>query len=33
MNFQIGQRVIHSEHGEGVVVGIPINGFIQVFFQ
>ncbi|KGR75216.1 DEAD/DEAH box helicase [Ureibacillus sinduriensis] len=33
MKFQIGQRVFHSEHGEGVIIGILSNGFMQVFFS
>ncbi|MGR5997092.1 hypothetical protein ACT7DF_13185 [Bacillus cereus] len=33
MNFQIGQRISHNEHGEGVVISNVIEGFIQVFFS
>jgi ERCC4-related helicase len=27
-----GQRVGHAEHGDGVVVSVPTNGFVRVFF-
>lgn len=27
-----GQRVSHAEHGDGVVVSTPSNGFVRVFF-
>jgi superfamily II DNA or RNA helicase len=27
-----GQRVGHAEHGNGVVVSLPTNGFVRVFF-
>src|SRR5262249_13248913 len=27
-----GQRVRHAEHGDGVVVVAPSNGFVRVFF-
>jgi superfamily II DNA or RNA helicase len=27
-----GQRVGHAEHGDGVVVSLPTNGFVRVFF-
>lgn len=33
MHFPIGQRISHFEHGEGVVIGILTEGFIQVFFS
>ncbi|SDG74939.1 Helicase conserved C-terminal domain-containing protein [Planococcus glaciei] len=33
MHFPIGQRISHIEYGEGVVVGILTEGFIQVFFS
>lgn len=33
LNFQIGQRISHNEHGEGVVISNVIEGFIQVFFS
>lgn len=33
MQFPIGQRITHVEYGEGVVVGILTEGFIQVFFS
>lgn len=33
MHFPIGQRIFHIEYGEGVVVGIVTEGFIQVFFS
>ena len=33
MHFPIGQRITHVEYGEGVVVGILTEGFIQVFFS
>ncbi|EJV56407.1 DEAD/DEAH box helicase [Bacillus cereus] len=32
MDFTVGQRIYHEEHGEGVVLGFPSNGFMQVFF-
>lgn len=28
-----GQRIQHSEFGEGVIVGVATNGFIRVFFS
>jgi SNF2 family DNA or RNA helicase len=31
--FSLGQRVNHPEYGNGVVVGEPSNGFVQVFFS
>lgn len=27
-----GQRVGHAEHGDGVLVSVPSNGFVRVFF-
>ncbi|MGG0940180.1 SNF2-related protein [Brevibacillus centrosporus] len=30
--FQPGQRIFHAEHGEGVVIAFPSDGFIHVFF-
>lgn len=30
--LQPGQRVGHAEHGDGVVVSTPTNGFVRVFF-
>jgi len=33
LDFQLGQRIYHEEHGEGIVSGIPSNGFVQVFFS
>jgi superfamily II DNA or RNA helicase len=27
-----GQRVGHAEHGNGVIVSVPTNGFVRVFF-
>ena len=30
--LQPGQRVGHAEHGDGVVVSAPTNGFVRVFF-
>ena len=32
MDFILGQRVAHSEFGEGVVVQLPTNGFVKIFF-
>ncbi len=31
-NLSPGQRVGHAEHGDGVVVTPPTNGFVRVFF-
>ena len=31
-DLQPGQRVGHGEHGDGVVVSLPTNGFVRVFF-
>lgn len=28
-----GQRVGHVEYGDGVIVSVPMNGFVRVFFQ
>lgn len=33
MDFTIGQRIYHEEYGEGIVISLPNNGFIQVFFS
>lgn len=30
--FELGQRVGHSEFGEGVIAGVPRNGYVRVFF-
>ena len=30
--LQPGQRIGHAEHGNGVVVSVPTNGFVRVFF-
>ncbi len=30
--FQPGQRVVHADFGEGVVVGIATDGYVRVFF-
>jgi superfamily II DNA or RNA helicase len=30
--FKPGERVRHAELGEGVVIALPVNGFIKVFF-
>ena len=32
MHYEPGQRVIHVEFGEGVVVRIVANGYVQAFF-
>jgi superfamily II DNA or RNA helicase len=32
INYQPGQRVLHSEFGEGVVVGAAANGYVRTFF-
>jgi len=32
LSYQPGQRVLHSEFGEGVVIRITANGYVQVFF-
>ena len=32
-NLIPGQRVGHAEHGDGVVVTSPTNGFVRVFFS
>lgn len=32
MDFLTGQRVLHVEHGEGIVIEVSSNGFVQVFF-
>ena len=31
-SYQLGQRVVHAEFGEGVVVRIAANGYLQAFF-
>ena len=31
-SLQPGQRVQHAEFGEGVVVDVPSNGFVRIFF-
>src|ERR1051325_2099097 len=31
-SLQIGQRVVHSEFGEGVVVEAPQNEYVRAFF-
>lgn len=31
--FQPGQRIRHTEYGEGVVVSEPLNGFARIFFS
>jgi len=33
VEFEVGQKVIHPELGEGVVVGSEPTGFLRVFFQ
>lgn len=33
MTYQPGQRIIHSEHGEGVIITAPSDGFVQIFFS
>ncbi|MDA2196943.1 DEAD/DEAH box helicase [Bacillus cereus group sp. BceL221] len=33
MNLQPGQRVLHKEHGEGIVIGLPSDGFVSIFFS
>ena len=33
MEFSIGERVYHEEHGEGVVIGFSSEAFMQVFFS
>jgi SNF2 family DNA or RNA helicase len=33
MSFKPGQKVIHTEFGEGIVAGISPTGFVAVFFQ
>ncbi|MFP7300096.1 DEAD/DEAH box helicase [Neobacillus niacini] len=33
MDITIGQRVYHEEHGEGVIISLPNNGFVPVFFS
>jgi len=32
IDFQPGQRVVHADFGEGVVVGIATDGYVRVFF-
>src|SRR5665213_273467 len=32
LEFSLGQRVTHSEHGEGVVVNVERGGYLRVFF-
>ncbi len=32
LSFQPGQRVLHPEFGEGVVVRLAANGYVQAFF-
>ena len=31
-SFKPGQRVVHSEFGEGVVIALISGGYLQVFF-
>mgnify|MGYP003146038200 CR=1 FL=1 len=31
--LQLGQRIRHTEFGEGVIVGAATNGFVRVFFS
>lgn len=31
-SLQVGQRVVHPEFGEGVVVDLPQNGYVRAFF-
>jgi superfamily II DNA or RNA helicase len=31
-SLQVGQRVVHSEFGDGVVVELPQNGYVRAFF-
>lgn len=33
MTFKPGQRIYHDEHGEGVIIGLFSEGFIQIFFS
>lgn len=32
INFKPGERVRHADFGEGVVISVPVEGFIRVFF-
>src|SRR5262245_35530743 len=31
-SVQVGQRVVHPEFGEGVIVDAPQNGYVRAFF-
>lgn len=33
LNIQPGQRVFHNEHGEGIIVDLPSDGFVSIFFS
>src|SRR5687768_11887769 len=31
-SLQVGQRIVHQEFGEGVIVDVPQNGYVRAFF-